>query len=581
MQDTLTQELSATRRLRLHARIAEVLEELYGAEAESHAAELAHHFAEAEAILGTEKLVDYSLLAGERALAAHAHEEALGHFQRALGAKEEQPVDAGTAALLFGLGRAQAAAVRWELDEPVANLRRAFDYYAEVGEVARAVAIAEYPTPTHPGHPSGLTQLISQALALVPKDSPEAGRLLTRYGIATGQEEGDYQGAQAAFSQALDIAQQTRDAALEMRTLAYAAQADFFLLHHRESIEKALQAIELSRHADEPLTQVVAHYSAMNALHPLGELEESRRHAEAMLPAAERLRDRFWLASALSSNEIVSRLEGDWQAARNFSDRGLAVSPLYPRILSMRVLLECQVGNYGQAEVYLEPLVESMTGSTQGPTAVYVYSAMALQVVAGLSGRSDHLDMAETASQAVLSSPSVNPLFALRANAGLALTAVLRGDAVTAEQQYSLLKPAAGTMLSNGFAAVDRVLGLLAHTIGNLDRAVAHFQDSLAFCREAGYKPELAWSCCDYSDTLRKRDSEGDRAKAIALLDESLWSGSWPASWNCRVLPQLTCGPPSTPWPRPCRQSSLTCAPILLPTALSPFSLAISKALPR
>ena len=42
------------------------------------------------------------------------------------------------------------------------------------------------------------------------------------------------------------------------------------------------------------------------------------------------------------------------------------------------------------------------------------------------------------------------------------------------------------------------------------------------FCRRAGYRPELAWTCCDYADSLRERDSEGDRAKANALLDESL-----------------------------------------------------------
>ncbi len=58
--------------------------------------------------------------------------------------------------------------------------------------------------------------------------------------------------------------------------------------------------------------------------------------------------------------------------------------------------------------------------------------------------------------------------------------------------------------------------------MGNLDQAAIHFEDALAFCRKAGYRPELAWTCCDYADTLRERNGEGDRAKAISLLDESL-----------------------------------------------------------
>ena len=61
IQETLTEELTLTRRVRLHARIAETLEELYGDSAEAHTVELAHHFAEAEAVLGTDKLVHYSL----------------------------------------------------------------------------------------------------------------------------------------------------------------------------------------------------------------------------------------------------------------------------------------------------------------------------------------------------------------------------------------------------------------------------------------------------------------------------------------------------------------------------------------
>ena len=69
---------------------------------------------------------------------------------------------------------------------------------------------------------------------------------------------------------------------------------------------------------------------------------------------------------------------------------------------------------------------------------------------------------------------------------------------------------------------MDRLLGLLSKIMGNLDQATGHFEDALAFCRKAGYRPELAWTCCDYADTLRERDGDGDRAKAIILLDESL-----------------------------------------------------------
>ena len=99
IQHTLAEELSTTRRVRLHARIGGALEELYGDQAEAHAAELAFHFGEAEALIGPEKLVRYSLSAGQQASGTYAHEEALTHFQRALSAKEGQAMDAETAAI--------------------------------------------------------------------------------------------------------------------------------------------------------------------------------------------------------------------------------------------------------------------------------------------------------------------------------------------------------------------------------------------------------------------------------------------------------------------------------------------------
>jgi DNA-binding NarL/FixJ family response regulator len=58
--------------------------------------------------------------------------------------------------------------------------------------------------------------------------------------------------------------------------------------------------------------------------------------------------------------------------------------------------------------------------------------------------------------------------------------------------------------------------------MGDLDRAVGHFEDSLVFCRKAGYRPELAWTCCDYADTLLQRNQPGDREQARSLMEESL-----------------------------------------------------------
>jgi len=69
---------------------------------------------------------------------------------------------------------------------------------------------------------------------------------------------------------------------------------------------------------------------------------------------------------------------------------------------------------------------------------------------------------------------------------------------------------------------MDRLLGVLAQTMGNLDQAMVHFEVGAAFCDSSGYRPLYAWTCCDYADCLLQRNEPGDHQKAMSLLDEFL-----------------------------------------------------------
>ena len=323
-------------------RDAKRLEELYGDSAEVHAAELAHHFAEAEAILGTDKLVRYSLMAGERALSAYAYEEALAHFERGLAAEEDRPTDEETAGLLFGLARVQAATLdRHRFQEAIDTLNQAFDSYSELGDVARAVAVAEYPLPVFGQYLPGVTELMVRGLALVLPDSHEAGRLLAAYGFHLGRIQGDYEGAQDAFSRALAIAQRQGDATLEMRTLANASFLDQNFHLYKESLEKSARVTDWVSHHDMPQVELTARQPAVFALLSMGDVAGARQQATAMLAAA-------LFATVSAGNLAASQIVGDWPVTYGSSDRALSVGPMDPRPLSQRVLLDYEVGDFGQ-----------------------------------------------------------------------------------------------------------------------------------------------------------------------------------------------------------------------------------------
>jgi len=534
IQETLTEELSLTRRVRMHARCAETLEAHYGDQADAHAAELAHHFAQAEAVTGAEKLVHYSLLAGERALNIRAYEEAAAHFQRGMAAKgvaltgAEPARDAEEAALLTGLGQAQSGTLgRQGVAAVTATLARAFDYYMASGDSERAVSIAAYHLPINTD-----SELIAKALELVEPGSHDAGLLQARY---ITPQRADYESAHDAFHSAMAIAQHEQDPALEMRTLVAAACVDFTNCRFEQSLARNLRAIELAEGVDQPEEESHARYDLMHVLYIMGDLEEATKHAAEISGLADRAGTAWSRVRATESNEQLDSAKGNWQTARNFSEQGLAASPREPSLLGCRALLEYQLGDFEAGETYLARLLESVQQGQPGiPTppytifnlGTYTILTTVIPIVARITGVMARFEVVEAIAQSVSSSPAAHPGPLYAAKIGLALIAVQRSDVSAAEELYGALESIRGTMfpqcpLAPGLST-DRLLGLLSQTTDNLEKSAEHFEDSLAFCRKGGFRPELAWTCCDYADMIRERDAKEDRAKTMALLDESL-----------------------------------------------------------
>ena len=521
IQQVVYENIPPIRRMQAHAATGEALERLHLADLNLHAAELAYHFTEARAVTGEERVVEYSLIAGENALESFSYEQALLHFRRVLDSKEGQTVDGEMAQALFGLGRAQSATLpRHELMEAHLNLRRAFKYYAAEGDTARIVAIAELPILPLTEHGISTSSLVEQALELVPKGSLEAGRLHAYYGQVLGLERGDYSSARSSFDQALIIARRESNASLEMRTLNYAAQVE--LWHHKfeESLKSSLMAIGLATAASDPRGEVTGRYWAALNARTLGNIQEAQRQASAILEPAERLRDRYWLATAHNTIAWLHVVQGDWELAREANQRGLGLMPLDPRILVQRLILESQTGDKSQAEIHLGRLEEVVKGSGAGPTTANASLAFGYPLARSIFGAVGQPDIGESSVHSVLRSTSATPFFSSWAGVGAALLALINDDTESAGERYAALAPLAGVVVLN--INVDRVLGLLAGAMGNVDAAMEHFLEASHFSRKACHRPELAWTCYNHAGALVQRDGRGDREKAASLLEEGL-----------------------------------------------------------
>ena len=406
------------------------------------------------------------------------------------------------------------------------SLGKAFDYYMQAEDIPRAVTIADYPLLFISGLQQ-VTHMVTNALTMVPSDSLEAGYLLSRYGLLLNLETGDSEHAQRAFDRATAIAEEKNDATLEIRTLANAADVDWYQMRGAEVLRKSLRAIDLASRVSDPRAEAWPRFLAAYALLASGDLAGASRHAGEMLTKVEILRDRGLLTQAYLINLHISRLVGDWVAARDYCDRGLALEPRHSWLLGLRAILEYETGEFARGEDYLERTLEIMRSTTPGPNVQeYQVPAWAIPMIARITGGDDHFDIAEEAAQVVISSTSSTPrLAALKF--GRALISVQQNDAAAAERQYSDLAPLRGFVMSGdpliiGMTTIDRVLGLLAITTGQIDQGIVHFEDAMKFCGMAGFRPELAWTCCDYADALLDRMGPGDYDKAGELLDQSL-----------------------------------------------------------
>ena len=105
----------------------------------------------------------------------------------------------------------------------------------------------------------------------------------------------------------------------------------------------------------------------------------------------------------------------------------------------------------------------------------------------------------------------------------LAEASAIVGDSALAALVYPEMAPLSGgnVVVGHGVAcygAADRFLGLLAATLADFDRAVAHFERAMTINRRMGAHTWLAHTMFAYGRTLLIRRGSGDARRASELL---------------------------------------------------------------
>ena len=514
MQETLTAELSANRLVRIHARIAEALEAYYGDDAENHAAELAEHFAEAETVLGNEKVIAYRTLAGHQASAAYAYEQAAMQFKAALSSftpendqleRAELHLQIGIAETNYQFGFSQLSGQE--------NLLEAFNIFEKLGETDKALqpAAEQYSSLVLP---PGI-ELARRALALVKEDSANGSLVLSRYSIVDALEGGKLTNSMEFLSRAIDMAVRIGDEkaltwGLIRRSVLHIFEDDFEAV-----LEYYEEYLETAKDNNDGHAELVAESFAGTANIYLGRPSQAMDSLNAALHLAETL----GLTSSVHINRgyllKLARLNGRWKQEIDIP------SPFGPGAISLHGVCT-SIETTGRLEEEDLQAVSAQLSLMMQPFHDEQGAGVGYALLNNLITLPDANSIPELKTIVDLVYRSSKVPRTMRNSAVIAITygAVADQDVAKCSQLLDELKGFSGRI--SGSVQTDRILGLLAAATSNYESAENYFNKALKFCRSADYRPELARSCSDYSQMLLTRGAPGDVEKATELQDEAI-----------------------------------------------------------
>ena len=278
------------RRRVLHARIVEALEALAGDRAAEQVERLAHHALRGEV---WDKAVTYCQQAGARAFDRAAFREAVAAFEQALQALAHLPEDDDTRVLAIEL----RLAVDLQLTPLGENGRRR----ALLGE--------------------------AEALARSLDDRARLGRVLARMAHVR-RITGDDDGAMAAGQQALELAAELGDRALQEQASYFLGEAYFDIGDFGRAAALFRRNVEAAdRESGTPRTDVLIHSQAYLAqiLSALGAFAEGWRHGEEALRLATLAGQRAAPVIAHGSLGLLYLAKGDLEHAIRVLEQGLAL----------------------------------------------------------------------------------------------------------------------------------------------------------------------------------------------------------------------------------------------------------------
>ena len=521
IRSTLYEELSATRRRRLHRRVAEALEKLRPEDVVA----LAYHFVEAGPEGGLlVRAIRYSLSAAEQSLATRALADAEHRFRQVLEVLEEAEVedehsrlaafcglgecqrDQGDPAFrdtLLGVARdARAADNRDMLVRAVLSNSRGFSLIgvldAERVEMARLTLDAVGPEP-----------------------SPERARLLSLLAADLVFEHDFLEEACRHAAEAESIARQLGDPDLLARVLVDTAFAVVSLDGLDEQLARAEEAVHLADATGDPALRALARYHWSAVLLTTADVVGSRAVlSEGIAIAAEASPSVQWMMETTGIRNLL--LDGRMTEVLVRNDECMAMGQRLGEQdaaswwAALLTNVAWQRDDVGWLADQLKAFADHFSGTLVWRGCEAVVLSVAGRVDEALALLRDHGITAELLNEEKM--PACGPM-------QLAFLSFNAQDRELAESVLRTLRPYRNCWAHfylAAFAPISAALGLCEWVLGNLDAAVELYDEALARIEDAGAVGLTPLFSAYAAQLLVERGAPGDAERARHLLDQGL-----------------------------------------------------------
>ncbi len=530
VRETLYEELNTPRRVRLHARVGAVLDELHRGADGPHLAEISHHCFQAVQAGGVERAVEAATRAGEWAAGRLAHDEAAVHYERAVQAIElgERPDPARLAALVVRLA---------EFQRDAGDAARGRETAVRGAALARGVADAELLARAALAYGGNfpvieMGRMDATMIALAEESLAALGDADTRLRVGVLDRlatefffGGQSQRIEALQQEAVAVARRLGDPAALARALS---NVSFGRTRWTVADWERVRGVheEVMRLCEQNGDAVIGHYSAAGCLAAdlaLGQrdrLDRDIAKAEVLAREARNPAGRYFTAIHRAMTPL---LEGRFAEGSALAQEALQIGIAAVESNALQ-WFACQhmntlihLGGYGPTP-QLQEWAERFTGYP-----LYRVALAHGYAVAGDSTRARALyDELAAREFALPEDGNWGPCMYL-----LVQTAERLGDVEGAALLYERLLPCAGVhaQWGAGIAYIGPLSGALARLatlLGRFDDAARHFEDALAGAEALRAWPLLATYQHAFARMLLARAGPGDRTRALELLNRAL-----------------------------------------------------------